>query len=406
MTSVGSAPAAGQLDRSVPPSPERPPAAAAWSPAPAAHPRAAIAGHDGRLLDRRAGILVVAAIGLGGVMQLVGLALSHVSSIETDALIRYDIVLTVGFYAFVAVMIVSQITPSVRLRWGDGPVGVRIASGAAVGVGISLVLLALVSAAAGHLQSDPRIVLLMSEGDPTHIIVMVFIGCVAAPLVEETLFRGLLLESLRPRGQTVAIVVSAAAFAVWHFMPTALIYYAALGATLGWLYIKRGLVASIAAHVGFNAVLTIAAISIVLGPSHTFQVGGLSFTAPSGWSRDTSPAAEFSGAAAVLIGPDDAQLEVIKGPAETQSDTSAVVARLRSGKLPFGPGITLDVNTISELPSPAGEVVEAGIAVDDRQGTLALLAADGQSYGLVFLSAGSDKAQADFDKMIGSLQVE
>ena len=379
---------------------------AGWVPAPVS-PRytEAEAQRDGRLLDRKALVLVVAAIGLGGLIQLVAVALSHITSIEPEALIRYDIVLTVGMYAVVAAMIVSQITPSVRLRWGDGALGGRIGFGALVGVGISLALLGLVTMIAGHLQSDPRIVLLMSEGDPTHIIATVFIGCVAAPLVEETLFRGLLLESLRPRGKAVAIVGSAGAFAVWHFLPASLIYYAALGAVLGWLYLKRGLACSIAAHVGFNAVLTVAAISIVLGPAHTVDVGGLNLTAPSGWSVPSMPAGETIPGVAMLLGPDDAQLEVIHAQVARQLSPDEVATRLRSGTLALPPGLTLDSASVTETSSPAGEVVEDGLTVEGRQGEVAFLQAGGQGYELVFLSAGSNRAQRDFQTMIGSLQV-
>jgi membrane protease YdiL (CAAX protease family) len=177
-------------------------------------------------------------------------------------------------------MVVMQITPNVRLRWGGGSLPVRLATGVALGAGLSLVLLGLVSAAAGHLSPDPRIVLLMSEGDPTHIVLMVLITCIAAPLVEETLFRGLLLEALRPRGRGLAIVGSALAFAIWHFIPSALIYYGVLGAGLAAIYLWRGLAASMAAHAGFNGVLTVAAIVVVLGPAHPVAFGGVSFTAP------------------------------------------------------------------------------------------------------------------------------
>lgn len=377
-----------------------------WAPPP--HAPAYTEAHarqDGRLFDRKAAILVAAAIGLGGMVQLVALALSHVISIEPDTLIRYDIVLTVGMYAVVAAMIVSQITPSVRLRWGDGPLVGRIGLGAALGVGFSLILLGLVSAAAGHLQSDPRIVLLMSEGDPAHIVVTVFLTCIAAPFVEETLFRGLLLESLRPRGKEVAVLASAGAFAVWHFLPASLVYYAALGAALGVLYLKRGLAASISAHIGFNAVLTIAAISMVLGPSHVVQVGALSLTAPSGWSADTTPAAQVSGAAAVLVGPSDAELEIVPGPAVDGVSPDAIAARLRSGALPLAPGLGLETSSVTEVMTPVGEVVDIPLNIEGRQGTLGFLAAADQSYELIFLSAGSAKAETDFNKMLASLQL-
>jgi membrane protease YdiL (CAAX protease family) len=362
------------------------------------------ARRDGRLLDRKAAVLVAAAIGLGGVMQLIAVRIAHVSSVEPEALIRYDIVLTIGMYAVVAAMIVSQITPSVRLRWGNGPLAYHVIVGAGVGVAISLVLLVLVSAAAGHMQSDPRLVLLMSEGDPTHIVVTVLIGCVAAPLVEETLFRGLLLESLLPRGKVLAIVVSAGAFAVWHFMPASLVYYAALGGVLGGLYVTRGLACSLAAHVGFNAVLTVTAILIVLGPSHVVRLGAVDMTAPSGWSVDSTAAAQLPAAAVVLVGPDEAQLDVVPGPAVAGVSADVIAERVRNGDLPLTPDLALQTASPRVVSTPVGGVVEVGFRVDNQQGTLALLTTAGQSYELVFVSAGSERADAGFQQMLASLR--
>jgi membrane protease YdiL (CAAX protease family) len=391
----------------VAPPPPPPPPPPGWAPAePVARYTEDEARRDGRLLDRKAAVLVAIAIGLGGILQVVAVELAHRRSIEPDTLIRYDLVLTLGLYAVVAAMIVSQITPSVRLRWGDGPLWLRIGIGAGAGVGFSLVLLALISAASGHLQTDPRIVLLMSEGDPTHIAVTVFIGCIAAPLVEETLFRGLLLESLRPRGKALAIFVSAAAFAVWHLMPASLIYYAALGAALGGLYLKRGLACSIAAHVGFNGVLTVAAIMIVLGPSHLIEFGGLKMTAPSGWSVDTSPAVALSGADVVLVGPSDAELEVVPGPAVNGVSAQIVAQRLADSRLQLQPGLVVDTSTVRLLPVPVGQVVEVSMTAQGRAATLGLLVTQNQSYELVFLGAGSVKAENDFTHMLASLQTD
>ena len=51
----------------------------------------------------------------------------------------------------------------------------------------------------------------------------------------------------------IAIVISGLAFSVWHLTPSALRYYALLGAALGFLYSRRGLICSMAAHFGFKA---------------------------------------------------------------------------------------------------------------------------------------------------------
>jgi len=293
----------------------------------------------------------------------------------------------------------------VRLRWGVGPLVQRIGFGVLVGAGLSGVLLAMVSGSAGHLRPDPRIVLLMSEGDLTHILVTVLIACIAAPLIEETLFRGLLLESLRPRDTAVALIVSAMAFAVWHLTPAALVYYTAMGAVLGWLYLKRGLATSMAAHVGFNGVLTIAAIAVVLGPGHSVTLDGMSFQAPSGWSVQSSVTAESLGAGAVLRGPDDAVVEVIEGPVGERLDPDATASRLQTETVPFQTGMTLDRSSVREVSLPAGRAVEADVTLEGRSGSMVLFPAADRPIAIVFLDAGSTKATADFAKILDSLRV-
>lgn len=375
-----------------------------WAPPVVPPPPPPPPGADGRLLNGRAAVLVVVAIVLGAVMQGVATLLGHHTSIEPDTLIRYDIVLTLALYAVVATMIVSQITPSVRLRWGQGPLPLRIAIGLGIGAGLSGVLLFLVSASAGHLRPDPRIVLTMSEGDATHIVLTVLITCAAAPLIEETLFRGLLLESLRSHNTAAALVVSAFAFAIWHLNTAALIYYSAMGAVLGGLYIKRGLAASIAAHVGFNGVLTVAAIAVVLGPAHDVSVDGVTFTAPSGWSVQSNVTAQTFGIDALLSGPDSAVVEVIGGPPGETFDPSGEAARLQSAGSFFPSEVSLDATTVREISLPIGQAVEADISIEGRSGTVVVFGSEQRTLAVMFLNAGSEKARADFAKMLHSIR--
>jgi membrane protease YdiL (CAAX protease family) len=380
--------------------PAVPPPGCATPPTPAPPPP--LPGADGRLLNGRAAVLVVVAIVLGAVMQGVATVLGHRTSLEPDTLIRYDIILTLGLYAIVATLIVSQITPSVRLRWGDGPVLLRIAIGVGVGAGLSGLLLFLVSANAGHLRPDPRIVLMMSEGDATHIVLAVLITCLAAPLVEETLFRGLLLESIRTYSTGAALVVSALAFAVWHLNTAALIYYSAMGAVLGGLYVKRGLAAAMAAHVGFNGVLTIAAIAVVLGPAHSVTADGVTITAPSGWSDATHTTANV-GADLLLRGPDGAIVEVIGGPFSQPFDADAEVTRLQTAGNLFSSAASLDGSTVRVTTLPVGPAVEAEVSVEGRSGSVVVFGSEQRTIAVVFLNAGSDKAKADFAKMLSSM---
>lgn len=359
---------------------------------------------EGRLLSKRALILVSLSIGLGGLMQLVAYGLSRDDSIDQDTLIRVDLVLTLVLYAVVGTLIVSQITPKIRLRWGDGPLASRIANGAVLGLLLGGGILALVSLIAGHLAPDPRIVLLMSGGDPTHVVVMSLLTVVVAPLVEEILFRGLLLESLRPRGKTTAILGSAIFFAVWHFIPTAIPYYVALGAGLGGLYIKRGLASSMAAHACFNGVLTVAAIFVVLGPGHTYDVEGLKITAPSGW---TDVGAHSGGVLDFLAleGPDGSGVSVNPIFADQAFDADQSAERLRESPDLVSDGATIDADSIHEIQVPGvGEAVEADVKVSANLGEMLLFGAEGHDYVLLFVNGGSAKADRDFAKMLESLQ--
>jgi hypothetical protein len=194
------------------------------------------------------------------------------------------------------------------------------------------------------------------------------------------------------------------AFAVWHLNPAALVYYTAMGVVLGWLYLKKGLAASMAAHVGFNGVLTIAAIIVVLGPAHTVSLDGVSFKAPSGWSMQSSVTAENVGAAAVLDGPDDALVEVIEGPIGEQVDPDAAAARLQSETLPFQTEMTLDRSTVRQEMLPIGRAVEADVTVEGRSGTVVLLPLADRPLAVVFLDAGSNKASIDFRTILDSLR--
>jgi membrane protease YdiL (CAAX protease family) len=365
---------------------------------PAPHLR--VQAPDGTL-GRRALVLVAVAIGMGAVATGVSWALSRDTSMEPDTYIRYAIVITLALYAVVAALIVTQITPSVRLRWRVGDPLPGVALGVVVGGGASMLLLALVSGASGHLNPDPRIVTMMSEGDVAHILTAVLISCACAPLVEEVLFRGLLLESLRRHGTQAAVIGSGIAFAVWHLNPAALRYYALMGAMLGVLYVKRGLVASIAAHVAFNGVLTVAAIAVVLAPTKTVTAGGVSISEPGGWSQSTA-----SVAALTLRGPSGAWLGVLAVPTPTAPDLDQVVQRLGDGNIASAyPDLEIDTASTRRVTLPAGEAVEVDIAAHGHHGTMVFLPAAGRSFEVMFLSGGSVKAASDFTRMLPTLRV-
>jgi membrane protease YdiL (CAAX protease family) len=353
------------------------------------------------MLGHRAVALVALAIGIGAVGMALSWGLGHDESLEPEAYIRYAIVIVIGVYAVVGALIVTQLAPGVRLRWTTGSPASGIVIGAAVGGGLSAALLFAVSAAAGHLSPDPRIVTMMSEGDAAHLVVSALIACVCAPLVEEVLFRGLLLESLRTYGAPVAIIGSGVAFAIWHLNPSALRYYALVGALLGVLYLKRGLVCSMAAHAAFNGVLTVAALAVVLAPAKMVVSGHVSLRAPGGWSSAQNGAGGIA-----LEGPSGASVLVVQVPTVDVPSTDTVIRRLRSGVLAQTfPGLVVDAGSTRKVELPAGPAVEVDVTAEGHRGTIVFLPLAGESLDVVFVGAGSMKAQSDFPKILDSLRV-
>lgn len=64
--------------------------------------------------------------------------------------------------------------------------------------------------------------------------------CIAAPLVEELVFRGAVQRCLRPLGQRQAIVLQAVLFAVQHGSLAGVLYALACGLVLGALAERTG----------------------------------------------------------------------------------------------------------------------------------------------------------------------
>src|SRR5436305_1518197 len=119
----------------------------------------------------------------------------------------------------------------------------------------------------------------VSEGSLVRVLLAFGVIAVAAPVVEELLFRGVVLESLRRRGAFFAVFVSSVLFALAHL--GGLVYYTGCGVVLGVLYWRRGLWASISAHAAFNGSLVLLAVLVALGPSHLLSANGVSVQAPS-----------------------------------------------------------------------------------------------------------------------------
>jgi membrane protease YdiL (CAAX protease family) len=103
--------------------------------------------------------------------------------------------------------------------------------------------------------------------------VMVFIAVLLVPIVEETLFRGVLFGTLRGKSRPLAYIVTAAVFAVYHlwqyfftgFDATVLFYllqYLPASVALCWCYENSGTIWS---PIVLHAAINLISINITIG---------------------------------------------------------------------------------------------------------------------------------------------
>lgn len=79
--------------------------------------------------------------------------------------------------------------------------------------------------------------------------------CLLAPVLEEILFRGLILRSLLPHGKRFAILVSAVLFGVFHGNLAQIPYAFAVGLVLGYVTVEYSIAWAMALHLFNNLIL-------------------------------------------------------------------------------------------------------------------------------------------------------
>lgn len=78
------------------------------------------------------------------------------------------------------------------------------------------------------------------KGDRTTDAVLIVYVCILAPILEETLFRGMILQSLRPWGDRFAVVASALLFGVFHMNLVQGVAAFCMGLVLGLIAVRSG----------------------------------------------------------------------------------------------------------------------------------------------------------------------
>ena len=90
------------------------------------------------------------------------------------------------------------------------------------------------------------------------LVLNLLLGCVIAPVMEELIFRKLLLSRLRPYGSRFALWASALCFGLFHGNFSQFFYACAVGLVLGWAALISGRIwQPILLHAGLNAVSTV-----------------------------------------------------------------------------------------------------------------------------------------------------
>ncbi|MBV8160527.1 MAG: CPBP family intramembrane metalloprotease [Acidimicrobiia bacterium] len=344
---------------------------------------------------------VVTAILLGVVLQVVTYGLVRGLHLPPATGVVLGLGLTVAFYLAVLWLVQGRLFyGEVRPVWHVGAPGAGAAVGVGVGAGVALAVVTLNSAIAGHLASDATATTVFAQGGLLRIGMLVLLTVVAAPLIEELLFRGLLAESLRGRGRGAAIWLSALAFALWHLRPDMLRYYLLMGALLGLLYWKRGLVCSMSAHATFNGLLAVVAALSLTGPPHAVTAAGVSISAPAGWSQVNAS----SGSDIELQSPSGAEVLVHRLSSSTPTDPAILASRMNA--LPrLAPGVTIKAGTVRAAQYPAGQGAAAEVNDSGHDGEVVVLSSLQGAVIVELITGGNANAPAQFDAMLQSLQI-
>lgn len=351
----------------------------------------------------------VAAIALGAAVNLAVFVASRAGAVDPSSAVRIELWVTMGFYALVAALVLSRARRVDFLPiWteGDGrPSGV---TGAAVGLGAALAMLAASWAVTGAMTPDRRVTLVVSEGTWTRIGAAFLLTTLVAPLIEEILFRGLVTESLRPKGQGPAVLAGAVLFSLWHLNGPAFFYYLVMGVALGRLYWRRGLKCSLAAHAAFNGCVTLVAVVLATGPSHTLSVNGVSAEVPAAWHAPSRGADPATTGGLVAEGPSGSALFVVhrESPGAPGIDVDDVATRINAGTVSQTvPTVAIRPGSARVVQGPGWRGVRMSMGNGRGEGEVVVIPRGDRVYQVTLVAAGSERALADFGPILESLSL-
>lgn len=223
----------------------------------------------------------------------------------------------------------------------------------------------------------------------------------AAPVVEEVVFRGILYRGLAQWRPRVALVVSAALFSIAHLRPSEFWYYFLAGVVLARMYRRFGLVGSVATHALFNGALVVATLIATTGTPNTVQIGAATIQTPAVWHQVSPPVDAL--AATALTGPGGSALLAQSHPIPPGQTWSAALAahQVRPGAPFVFPGTSVTGAQLDTVPAGTGVMID--FTGTPSGGEAFEVAGNGLLWVFMLLNEGSTRATNDFTGMLNSL---
>ena len=353
----------------------------------------------GRAAMRTAGLVIA----LNVVLTIGIFGWARATHAEPATGIAVAVLVGVIFYVLTFLLVIARMDKlGVQPMWLPEGASHPVAFGALVGVSAWTLVAVVAFLLTGHLIIDSTAALLVAGANPLHVLLAVALLVVAGPWIEELLFRGLVLESLRPRGAAIALVASSVLFAICHLH--GFLYYSLCGAVLGGVYLKSGLKASLWTHAAFNACFVVTAIAVTLGPAHTISLNGMTLRVPPTWrsvGKSFVGPTDFAAA-----GPSGAQLVIGHSPmpATKLVDLQRIADDINQGAGPQLPGMVVSPGAAYTIDLPAGAAVEVRASIQRHAVRVVLVPTNGRLWTLILFTGGSGQAENDFTRMLGTVR--